>query len=242
VCGRQAGAPAPPARWGRDWWAGALFMAGSFCFALGSAPGLSAAIPSAVIGGVFFVGSLLFTSAAGLQLVSSMRARAAGADLGDAEVRAAAFQLVGTVWFNVNTFAALQTGLTIREQDLRVWTPDMIGSVCFLVSSWLALTTVRRGSWWRPGGSVGWVSARLNMVGSVFFMAAAIAAFVRPATGDPVAAAVANGGTFLGALCFFRGARLPLARAAERPGRSRQEVERASNNEVAHERGTEDHG
>jgi hypothetical protein len=77
------------------------------------------------------------------------------------------------------------------------------------------------------------------MVGSVFFMAAAIAAFVRPATGDPVAAAVANGGTFLGALCFFRGARLPLARAAERPGGSAQ-AERAGDNDVAH--GTEDHG
>jgi hypothetical protein len=85
-------------------------MAGSFCFALGSAPGLSAAIPSAVIGGVFFVGSLLFTSAAGLQLVSSMRARADGTTPGKAEVWAAAIQLVGTVWFNVNTFAAPADG------------------------------------------------------------------------------------------------------------------------------------
>lgn len=127
---------------------------------------------------------------------------------------AAAIQLVGTVWFNVNTFAALNTSLTVHPQDLRIWMPDMIGSVCFMVSSGLALNSVR-GSWWRPGGDVGRRSARLNLLGSVFFMAAAIAAFVRPSTGDVLDATIANGGTFLGALCFFRGARVPLARHRE---------------------------
>jgi hypothetical protein len=43
---------------------------------------------------------------------------------------------------------------------------------------------------------------------------AAIAAFVRPATGDLASASVANGGTFLGALCFFWGARLLLVEMA----------------------------
>ncbi|MDN5748943.1 MAG: YrhK family protein [Pseudonocardia sp.] len=118
------------------------------------------------------------------------------------------------VWFNVNTFAALNTSLTVHQQDLRIWTPDMIGSVCFMVSSGLALNSVR-GSWWRRGGDVGRRSARLNLLGSVFFMAAAIAAFVRPSTGDVLDATIANGGTFLGALCFFRDARLPLARHRE---------------------------
>jgi hypothetical protein len=54
----------------------------------------------------------------------------------------------------------------------------------------------------------------------VFFMAAAIAAFVRPATDDAVAAGVANGGTFLGALSFLLAARLllPSVHAAFRDG------------------------
>jgi hypothetical protein len=211
------GTRAGPRRWGVDGWTSVLFMVGSFCFALGAAPGLSSVLPSDVVGGVFFAGSLAFTSAACLQLVSSIRTRARGT-----EVWAAVIQLAGTILFNINTFAALDADLTVRQQDLRVWTPDMIGSVCFLVASGLALDTVRRGSWWRPGGDVGWVSARLNLLGSVFFMAAAIAAFVRPATGDPLGAAIANGGTFLGALCFFRGARLPFARARERASGSAQ--------------------
>jgi hypothetical protein len=58
------------------------------------------------------------------------------------------------------------------------------------------------------------------MGGSVFFMAAAIAAFVGPATDDALGAAVANGGTFLGALCFLVAARLllPSVNAAFRDG------------------------
>jgi hypothetical protein len=46
------------------------------------------------------------------------------------------------LWFNVNTIAALNTGLTVQQQDLRVWTPDMIGSICFLVSSAMGLHAV----------------------------------------------------------------------------------------------------
>jgi hypothetical protein len=48
------------------------------------------------------------------------------------------------------------------------------------------------------------------MVGSIAFMASALAAYVIPATGDLLDAALANGGTFVGALCFFWGARLLL--------------------------------
>src|SRR5262245_2373256 len=43
---------------------------------------------------------------------------------------------------------------------------------------------------------------------------AALAALVRPATGDLLSASIANGGTFLGALCFFWGARLLVAELA----------------------------
>ncbi len=46
------------------------------------------------------------------------------------------------------------------------------------------------------------------MVGSIFFMISALAAFVVPDTGDLLDAALANSGTLLGALCFFWAARL----------------------------------
>jgi len=173
-----------------------LFMLGSLCFAVAAAPGLSSVLPSTVIAATFVVGSLFFTGAAAVQ----WRA----APPGGLDWRVAAIQFAGTLWFNVNTIAALGTGLATQQQDLRIWTPDMIGSVCFLVSSALALPAVPAGR------AADRTAARLNLGGSVFFMAAAIAAFVRPATDDAAAAGVANGGTFLGALCFLLGARLLL--------------------------------
>ena len=55
-----------------------------------------------------------------------------------------------------------------------------------------------------------WWIVVLNMVGSIFFMISALAAFVVPDTGDLLDASLANSGTFLGAVCFFWGARLLL--------------------------------
>ena len=56
--------------------------------------------------------------------------------------------------------------------------------------------------------------AALNYVGSVFFMASAIASLVLPTTGDAVNTVVVNAGTFLGAVCFFVGAYLLLPERA----------------------------
>jgi hypothetical protein len=55
----------------------------------------------------------------------------------------------------------------------------------------------------------------LNMLGSIFFMISAIAAFVRPATHEVVSARVDNSGTFLGAVCFLWGAWLLLVELAD---------------------------
>ncbi len=78
-------------------------------------------------------------------------------------------QFVGTIFFNVTTFAALADTLSVQEQDVRVWAPDALGSVCFLVASALALAPV-----WGSRGT-GRRIAVWNMVGSVFFGIAAIA-------------------------------------------------------------------
>ena len=88
-----------------------------------------------------------------------------------------------------------------------MWTPDYIGSVCFLVASLLAVRTLSRPPWHagRP-----WKVAGLNLLGSVFFMAAAIAAFVLPDTEDLLDASLANSGTFLGAICFLVAARIEI--------------------------------
>src|SRR5262245_48469429 len=60
-----------------DWWIGLLFAVGSACFALGSVPGYVAAFGATVDGATYFIGSLFFTSAAGLQFAQAWRATGA---------------------------------------------------------------------------------------------------------------------------------------------------------------------
>lgn len=201
------------------WWIAVLFMVGSFCFALGATPGISSWLSPGTVGLIFFVGSLFFTSAGYCQYVQSINAgRPPGGSFRllawqphRVDFWASAVQSVGTLWFNVNTFAAMRSGFdTTSEQNLRIWTPDVLGSICFLVASELAIIEVCH-AWfsWR-NRDVSWWIVVINMVGSIFFMASAIAAYVVPDTGDLLDATLANSGTFLGAVCFFWAARLLL--------------------------------
>ncbi|MBL8777262.1 MAG: YrhK family protein [Acidimicrobiales bacterium] len=200
------------------WWVSVLFMIGSFCFALGAVPGFSSLVSPGVVGLVFFVGSIFFTSAGYSQFLQSINAgRPPGTSVRLFAVQprridwwACAIQSVGTLWFNVNTFTAMRDGFSTQQELLRVWTPDFLGSICFLVASELAIMEVCH-AWfsWRDR-DVSWWIVVLNMVGSIFFMISALAAFVVPDTGDLLDASLANSGTFLGAVCFLWGARLLL--------------------------------
>ena len=99
-----------------------------------------------------------------------------------------------------------------------VWTPDALGSICFLVASELAYAEAgHRWVSWRPH-DLGWRIAALNMLGSIFFGISAIAGYVVPATGDLLNAALDASGTFWGAVCFLVGALLLLPEAGTEPG------------------------
>jgi hypothetical protein len=189
-----------------DWWIGILFAVGSACFAVGSLPGYVAAVGATADGTTYFVGSLFFTSAAGLQLAQAWRATGPhGLDWW-----AGAVQFVGTLFFNVTTFNALDTTLSASEADQRIWTPDARGSICFLVASALAWVAVCHGAWtWRPR-SLTWLIAALNMVGSIAFGVSAIAGYYVPETDEVRNASLMNLGTFVGALCFLVGGLLVL--------------------------------
>jgi hypothetical protein len=203
-------------------WSAWFFMIGSACFALASIPALATVVPSSAIGLTYFTGSIFFTLAAGIVTVKVFdddRSEANAGPFGDVNFWAAAIQSVGTIWFNINTFYALSDAWSTQQENLRVWTPDMLGSICFLVSSYLSwialgarprLTATRDTTWW---------IAALNLVGSVFFGLAAIAAFTLPSTDDLLDASIANSGTLLGALCFFWGARLMLLPPVPEPSR-----------------------
>ena len=109
---------------------------------------------------------------------------------------------VGTLSFGASLFVALLGDLTIAQEHRLVWSPEVVGCVLFLVSGHLALTEMAHD---RPRGrrtDLGWWIVVVNQLGSVLFMVAAVAAFVRPSSGDELAVGIANWGTLTGALCF----------------------------------------
>jgi hypothetical protein len=201
----------------------ALFMIGSFGFALGCVSIYAAAVGPTADAVTFFVSSIFFTSASFWQLVQSQTpAAAATGSARDGErqrVRflawlphdrawfAASAQFPGTLFFNGTTFWAITIAASDSQYDKVVWRPDFYGSILFLVSSALAILALGRVFTWRPRQAAWWC-AWLNMIGSIAFMASAIAAFVIPRTGSAVDLTLADKGTLVGALCFFAGALL----------------------------------
>ncbi len=191
-----------------SWWTGGLFVAGSFCFALGSLPFYFENVDPTVDAVTFFIGSIFFTSAAFLQF--------RGAERRSTDWWAGAVQFVGTLLFNISTFAATQSDLDFEEEKKLIWAPDVYGSICFLIASWLAYAQVNRGIWPRSDGSVGWRINALNMAGSIAFGVAAVAARYLTTTGEPANIRMVNLGTFAGAVCFLIGAALlPVQSARE---------------------------
>ena len=211
------------------WWIAILFMIGSALFAIGGAQGTWPGSPVArwfdpsLTGWIFFVGSLYFTSAAYLQWLEALNNDVADSDLSTgAKPRgwrffgwrprnlgflATAFQLAGTVFFNVNTADALIADLDWVGQDVLIWKPNTAGSICFLVASHAALMEISHRYFSFQPRNLSWWIAAINMLGSIFFMVSATASFVLP--GEVIAAPwLANFGTFAGAVCFFVGAYL----------------------------------
>jgi hypothetical protein len=128
-------------------------------------------------------------------------------------------QFAGTLFFNLSTFAAIRA-LDLTQAERRVWAPDVIGSVAFLVASALAWAEAGHAWWsWRPR-SIGWQIAALNLVGSIAFGVSAVAAYIVPDTGELLNTALAGAGTFVGAICFLVGGLLLLPERTSPPDRA----------------------
>jgi hypothetical protein len=113
------------------WWIGVLFAVGSLCFTVGAMPGYVDWVGTDADAITFFVGSIFFTTAAFLQFLQTLNAPhalrpgtsgASGERLrfwtwepGRIDWSASAVQLVGTVFFNVTTLAAIDTSLNIPK-------------------------------------------------------------------------------------------------------------------------------
>ncbi|HQR27388.1 MAG TPA: YrhK family protein [Nocardioides sp.] len=196
---------------GLTWWIGLLFAVGSVCFVLGPVPAYLDAVGARATALTYFVGSLFFTTAAYLSFLQVVRTaghRWLGWEPSVMGFWATAVQLVGTLYFNVMTFASLFSLDTEQAQRI-IWRPDAIGSVCFLVSSVIAFAEAgHRWFSWRPGRR-DWHITALNLWGSVFFGISAVGGFILP-DDSLYNARWANGGTFLGAVCFLVAAILTM--------------------------------
>ena len=200
--------------------AGAFLLGGSL-FAIG------AALSQAHVGGprlaavVYMVGGVFFSTggyASVLLAINAPHRRRDGTwarapwrwwarEPGNFDYLAAVVLFAGTLVFGVNLVDSLLGRLTPTQVDRLVWNPDIIGCLLFLISGHLAMVDIC-GSWWPwrggrglRGEGLGWWLVVLNQVGSVLFMVAAVASFVR-ADGDLIAVGIANWGTLTGALCF----------------------------------------
>jgi hypothetical protein len=162
-----------------------LFAAGALCFVVGPFPGYLQLVGAEADAITFFAGSILFTGG-GLLQVSLARGRA--------DRWAAVVQSLGTLFFNVTTFRALDTAISNPAYDRLVWRPDAFGSVCFLVSGLIAYRARPAHADWTP---------LVNLLGCVLFAVAAVAGHVVPTTGSTLDLAAANWTTALGAACFF---------------------------------------
>ncbi len=234
----EVGTPHPtealrPAVPRRTWWIAGLFAVGSTCFALGSFPPYLGAVPARVDALTFFVGSIFFTSAAALSFVEAAAApevvsvdrRGVGHRFALLRTRsidwwATIVQFAGTVWFNVMTFRAFVDNYDSSQVNRLVWRPDVLGSVCFLVASYLAWAEVCDGPGRVRSRDVSWWVVTLNLAGSVAFGVSALGAFTLPSTGDVTSFRLDNGGTFVGAVCFFVAAVLLVPEARRVPGES----------------------
>ena len=206
---------APRRAW---WWMAVLFILGSACFLVGPMPVFLNLVGPEADAAVFFVGSLLFTAAAALQLRETLRTDHEALDATGHRARwfawephridwwSSVVQLVGTLFFNITTFRALSTAVDSPSYDHLVWRPDAYGSVCFLVAGALAYVEVSGHLWHRPPRSFEGGLVSVNLFGCVAFAVSAVGAYVLPASESDVNLALANLTTSIGALAFLVGA------------------------------------
>ena len=197
-------------------------MVGSACFVVAPVPAYLRWVGASADGVTFFVGSLFFTSAAALQCWTTVQGERASAATRrrSGQVRArgghslawwsGAVQLLGTLFFNATTWRALTTAAGDPSYDRVVWRPDAFGSVCFLVSGFLAYAEAADGAFKRLPRTRDGAVATVNLFGCVAFGVSAVADRVLPGTGEPVSLTVTNAATCVGALAFLVGAALLL--------------------------------
>jgi hypothetical protein len=186
----------------RERWMAAAFAPGSLCFFVGPFPGFASLVGPTAVAATFFVGSLLFTTGGALQTWIAAGERHAGGT-GRAAWWSAIIQSAGTLFFNFSTFRALQVIVADPDYDRLVWRPDAFGSICFLVSGFIAYRASTRHGWLPARQAPGWWESAVNLLGCVFFGVSAVAGYVVASSTSMLDQAAANWNTSVGAACFL---------------------------------------
>jgi hypothetical protein len=187
--------------------AATAFVIGGSLFSIGALLAQAHVGGPRLAGAVFLAGGVFFTTGGYTSVLLAANGHGGSWRWWTFEPRqlewTSAFVLfVGTLYFGVSLVAALVGDLTTAQEHRLVWSPEVIGCVLFLVSGHLALLQLRRRRRTGQVARLDWWIAVVNQVGSALFMVAAIAAFVRPSSGDELAVGLANWSTFAGAACF----------------------------------------
>lgn len=217
-----------------NWWIGVVFAIGSLLFMLGSVLSLIPtwakiwSLNATEINAIFFAGSIPFTTSAYLQLFQAANSREFLGNSKESPHRviwfgwhprdigwlSCALQFLGTILFNFNTFDAMLPDLNWLQQDLVIWIPDVLGSVLFLASGYLAFIETCHAYWaWKPT-SISWWVTFINLLGCIAFMISALLAFVPPQLPNANVVNISITFTFIGALCFLMGSLLMLPETA----------------------------
>lgn len=181
---------------------GALFGVGSLCFAIAPVSAYTQAVGARGDALTYFGGSVLFTLGGLTQTVLAAPDRKEGLD-GLSTWRAAWVQSIGTLLFNVMTFAAITIEPGDSGYDRIVWAADALGSVCFLISGVLLFRSSPRRGLLPKRHHKGWWEPAVNLLGCILFGISAAGAFGLHDPPQLLSAVAANWTTALGALCFL---------------------------------------
>jgi hypothetical protein len=204
-----------------NWVVAIAFTIGGTLFAVGAAVAQLGSGDAATAASIYFAGGVFFTTGGYGSLLSAINAPRSVDEAGrlvtgrwrwwsyepDRIDWASTFVLfAGTLAFGVSLSTSFIEGLSTSQVNRLIWAPEIVGCALFLISGHLAMTEIshRFLPVIRPR-DLGWWIVAINQVGSILFMASALAAFIRPATGSEINVDVANWGTLLGAACFAVG-------------------------------------
>lgn len=213
-----------------NWWIGSVFAIGSMFFALASILSLAPTFASewamgpTQINAIFFAGSIPFTFAAYLQLFQAANASSTsdnrrslfGWRPNNVGWLSCMLQFLGTILFNFNTFDAMIPSVTWFQQDLIIWAPNIVGSMLFLASGYLAFIETCHAHWaWKPK-SISWWIVLINLLGCLGFMVSALFSISLPGPPHVEAASLSSVFTLQAAICFLVGSLLMLPETAVR--------------------------